>query len=326
MRRRDVIAMLGGAAVAWPRNVHAQAAPTLRLGEPIIVPRSSPSQAAFEQRLHELGYIEGQNFTLVGTDLDIQGHLELIGAATQELVRRKVDILMAFGPEAFLKAAHAATQTVPIVMVAIGYDPIALGYVTGLARPTGNITGIVFQQIEVTVKRLQLMRDAFPDMRSATVFWDRDGADSWRAAENAAAGLGLRLEGVEFRDQPYDYERGLGSVSEEARRILFVINSTMFFVDRKRLADFALSHGMASVFWERELVDAGGLMSYGASLTGLYRRAADYVDRIARGAKPSDLPIEQPTRFELVINLNTAKTLGITIPPMLLVRADAVIE
>jgi putative ABC transport system substrate-binding protein len=164
-------------------------------------------------------------------------------------------------------------------------------------------------------------------LQSATVFWDKVSADQWRAAQTAAPALGLRLLGVEFREQPYDYERGLAQLPSDGQRVLIVLTSPVFAVpERARLPEFALRHRLASMFSLREYVDVGGLMSYGASFTGMYRRMAEYVDRIARGAKPADLPIEQPTKFEMVVNLKTARALSLEIPPTLLARADEVIE
>jgi putative tryptophan/tyrosine transport system substrate-binding protein len=324
MRRRDLLALAAGAAMAWPRIANAQEAPKLHIGWPLGIPRSSPEVVGFIERLRELGYVEGRNLTL--DIIDIEGHPERNGEAMQELVRRKPDVIYAPGAEITLKSALAATRSIPIVFVAQNYDPVALGYVASLARPVGNITGIVALQVEISVKRLQLLKDAFTDTRSATVFWDRFTADPWRAVENASAGMEMRLHGVEFRDPPYDYERALDGVPAEARHVLFALHSVLFYADRDRLVAFALRNGMTSFFARREYVEAGGFMSYGASIAALDRRAADYIDRIARGAKPSDLPIEQPTKFELVINLKTAKALGITVPPTLLVRADQVIE
>ena len=211
-------------------------------------------------------------------------------------------------------------------MVAIDYDPFTRGYVTSLARPSGNITGVFLQQIELTVKRLQLVKDAFPDMQTATVFWDRLSADQWSAARDASTRLGLRLAGVELREQPYDYDQALAQAAPEYRKNLFVLTSPFFFRDRARLAHLALHNRIISVFVFREWVDAGGLLSYGPSFTGMFRRAAEYVDRIAKGAKAADLPIEQPTKFELVLNLKTANALGIQIPDKLLALADEVIE
>ena len=238
-----------------------------------------------------------------------------------------MDILLASGPEISLKSALATAGTRPIVMVAIDYDPLASGYVKNLARPGGNVTGISFQQIELTEKRLQIVREAFPDVPAIAAFWDEISADQWHAAENVAPKLGLRLAGIEFREQPYDYERAFAQLPPEHRRVLMVLTSPVFAVpNRARLPEFALRRRMASIYSVRQYVDVGGLMSYGASFTAMYRRAAEIVDRVARGAKPADLPIEQPTTFEFVANLKTAKALGLTIPPTLLARADEVIE
>ncbi len=182
-------------------------------------------------------------------------------------------------------------------MVAVDYDPLARGYVTNLARPTGNLTGIFFQQIELTAKRLQLVKEAFPEVQAVTVFWDRISADQWWAAQSAAAEVGLRLVGIEFREQPYDYERAAAQVPSEGGRVLIVLTSPVFAVpDRARLPEFALRHRLASMFSLREFVNVGGFMSYGASFTAMFRRAAEYVDRIARGAKPADLRLSsQPS-------------------------------
>jgi putative ABC transport system substrate-binding protein len=211
-------------------------------------------------------------------------------------------------------------------MIAVDFDPVARGYVTSLARPTGNVTGVVFQQIELAAKRIQLVKEAFPDVPGATMFWDRSSADQWQAAKAAAATLGLRLSGIELPEPPYDYERALGDAPPDHRGIVIVATSVFFFRDRERIADFASRHRIPSIFVFREWVEAGGLLSYGPSITALFARVADFVDRIARGAKPADLPIEQPTKFELVINVKTAKVLGLDIPSSILARADDVIE
>jgi putative ABC transport system substrate-binding protein len=166
----------------------------------------------------------------------------------------------------------------------------------------------------------------FPDLRAATVFWDWISADQFQAMQSAAPALGVQLFGSELREQPYDYEKALAQAPSDYRGWLFVMTSPFLFRDRARLGEFALQHRVASVFAFREWVDADGLLSYGPSINGMYRRAADYVDRIARGAKPSDLPIEQPTKFEFILNLKTAKQIGLTTPTALLLRADEVIE
>jgi putative tryptophan/tyrosine transport system substrate-binding protein len=285
--------------------------------------RSAPHWVAFEHRMAQLGYQQSENFTFEFVQASTIEEFEL---GYHQLATRNVDILVALGPEIAVKSALATTRTLPIVMVAVDYDPLARGYVTSLARPTGNVTGLSFQQIEVAAKRVQIIKDAFPSLKGATVFWDAGSADQWQATQDAAARLGLRFSGIELRDPPYDYERALAQALPDHRAVLIVPTSPFFFRDRARLAEFALRHQMKSVFVFREWVEAGGLLSYGPSITGLLRRAAEYVDRIAKGAKPGDLPIEQPTTFELTINLKTAKALGLTIPTTLLARADEVIE
>ena len=324
MRRREFIAVLGSAAT-WPLTVRGQQPPSfLRVGWTGMQPRTSAFFVAFVERMAELGYEEGKNFSFEYVQVaNVAGY----EAGYRELASRKVDILLASGPEVGLKSALATAGMRPIVMVATDYDPLARGYVSNLARPGGNLTGISSQQIELTEKRLQIVREAFPDVQAIAVFWDEISADQWHAAENAAPRLGLRLAGIEFREQPYDYERALAQLPPEHRRVLMVLTSPVFAVpDRARLPDFALRHRMASIFSLRQYVDVGGLMSYGASFTAMYRRSAEYVDRVARGARPADLPIEQPTKFEFIANLKTARALGLNPAWMLLARADEVIE
>jgi putative ABC transport system substrate-binding protein len=322
--------MTGAAAVAGAtlaaRRVSAQNRPKmLRVG---IVspgpPRGSPPFTWIDSRFRELGYIEGQNFSLDLVVLD--GRIEGFAAAMRDVVARKADIVVAFGPEAALKAAIAATAAIPIVMVAIDYDPVTLGYVKRLARPGGNVTGIFLQQIELAVKRLQLMKEAFPDLKAATMFWDEASAPQWQASRETAPSLGLDLAGIEFAARPYDYDAAFARAPADHRRVLGVCNSPAFFSDRARLVEFTLRSRVAAMFAWREWVEVGGLISYGPSFSEIARRAVDYVDRIARGAKPADLPVEQPTRFELVINMKTARSLGLAIPPSILARADEVVE
>ena len=323
MRRREFIAIISNAAIAWPFAARAQSSGMLRVGMVAAQPRSSPPYAAFLQRLSELGYQESKNLAF---EFIQAANIEDYARGNRELVTRGVDILTAPGPEIALKSALAVSDKLPIVMLAFDYDPIALGYVTNLARPTGNVTGIFLRQIELTTKRLQVIKDAFPGLRAATVFWDRISADQFQAAQAAAPALGVELFGSELREQPYDYETALAEAPSDFRGWLFVMTSPFLFRDRARLAEFALQHRSASVFAFREWVDAGGLLSYGPNINGMYRRAAEYVDRIAHGAKPSDLPIEQPTKFEFVLNIKTAKEIGLATPTALLLRADEVIE
>ena len=319
------MALVGGVAFARPFTARAQQ-PTkkmLRVGV-IGAPKSSPNWVVFVRRMAELGYQEGKNFTL-----------DLVPAPNDEeqyktdyrmLVARDPDILIAPGSEIALKSALAATRTLPIVMIAIDFDPFARGYVTSLARPSGNVTGISFQQIELAAKRIELVKEAFPNIPGATMFWDQSSADQWQAARNAAETLGLGLSGIELREPPYDYERALDEAPSDYRSMLVVATSVFLFGDRARVADFASRRRIPSMFVLRQWVEAGGLMSYGPSASDLFGRATEFVDWIAKGAKPADLPIEQPTKFELVVNLKTAGAIGIKLPTGILIRADEVIE
>src|SRR5262245_17972068 len=324
MRRREFITLLGGAAAAWPRVARAQRpGKMLRVGTVASTPKSSPQWVAFERRMGELGYQEGKNLSF--------DFLQAASADEYEVLYRRLaanvpDVILAIGPEIGLKSALAVTRTLPIVMIAIDYDPLARGYVTSLARTAGNVTGVVFQQVELASKRIQVIKDGFPDRPAATMFWDQLSADQWEAARSTAAMLGLQLFGIELREWPYDYEAALDQAPLDHRGMLVVPTSPFFFRDRARLADFALRHRILSMFVFREWVDAGGLLSYGPSITALFGRVAEFVDRIARGAQPSDLPIEQPTKFEMVANLKTARTIGIDLPTAILLRADEVIE
>jgi len=212
------------------------------------------------------------------------------------------------------------------VMLANDYDPLAHGYVASLAHPGSNVTGIFFQQIELTSKRLEFLTQTVPGVARVVVLWDRLSTDQFEAAREAARLLKIRLDGIECADPPYDYERVLAGIDGARGDAILQTTSPLFFQDRQRFPGVALAHRLPAMFAFRQWVDAGGLISYGASLSAMGRLAADYVDRIAKGAKPADLPVQQPTRFELVVNLNTAKALGLTIPPSILARADEVIE
>ena len=270
------------------------------------------------------GWEQGRNLQIdyvVLGDTDAAGSLAL----ATELVNR-VDVIYAVGGEDELRSAAAATKTMPIVLLANDYDPLAGGYVANLARPGGNITGVFLQQVELTPKRLEILTETVPELARVVALWDRISADQYEIAKEAARSLKIRLDGFECTDPPYDYERVLAGVDGAHRVVLLQLNSGVFFRDRKRFPVVAINHRLPSMFPFRQWVDEGGLMSYSASLTDMNHLAAGYVDRIAKGASPADLPVQQPTRFELVINLKTAAALGLTIPPTILARADDVIE
>jgi putative ABC transport system substrate-binding protein len=284
-----------------------------------------PGFRAFLQQMFSLGWEEGRNLQIdyvVLGDADADRSLAL----AVELVDRRIDVIYAIGGEDELRSAAAATRAVPIVLLANDYDPLAGGYVASLARPGGNVTGVFLQQVELTAKRLEFLTQTVPDLERVVALWDQISADQFEIARDAARSLKIRLDGIECTDPPYDYERLLAGVDGGHRDVLLQLNSGVFFRDRQRFAALALDHRLPSMFPFRQWVDAGGLMSYGASLTDMSRLAADFIDRIARGAKPADLPVQQPTRFELVVNFKTAQAIGLTVPPSILARADEVIE
>ena len=324
MRRRELMGFLG-AAVAWPIAAAAQQArPMLRVGSVSANPRSNIATVAFEQQMAKLGYREGQNFIFDYVNVP---SVDAYEAGFRELMARKPDIILSEGNELNLKAAIAGSpNTTPIVMLAVDFDPLERGYVRSIANPGGRITGLYLPQIELTKKRLQLFKDAFPAMSAATVFWDRISADQWEAAQGSGAQFGLQLAGIDLGAPPFDYDQALAQVPPSCRKYLFGLASPLFFQDRARQAEFALRNRMVSIFVSHEWADAGGLISYGQSITEMFSRAAYYVDRVAHGDMPAELPIEQPTKYELVINLATAKTLGLDLPLLLLARADRVIE
>jgi len=324
MKRREFITLLGSAA-ACPLAARAQQAKVLRIGVvSAINPRTASFWVAFDQRMRELGYIEGQNLEI--DFVNLSGQLDRYADETRKLVARKPDIIVAPGNELGVKSAVEASDKLPIVIVALDYDPIALGYVASLARPGGNVTGLVSQQIELAGKRLQLLKDAFPGLKSTTVLWDRISADQWQEIRRVAPSLGIRVAGIELGEPPFDYDRLLDRTELDYRDAVVATMTPAMFPSRARLTEALTSHKMASVFGLRPFAEAGGLSSYGANIDGLDRRAAEFVDRIAKGAKPADLPVEQPTKFELIVNLKTAKAIGVELPTSLLLRADEVIE
>lgn len=310
---------------AFSQAAYTQEARMLRVGAVSLrTLAAAPHLLVFLKRMEELGYVQGRNFVFEFVQAPNAAGYE---GAYQELAKRELDIMLASGPEIALKSALAVAGSLPIVMIAVDYDPLTRGYVPNLARPGGNVTGLFLQQIELTGKRLQLMQEAFPDVKAVTVFWDRISADQWQATQSAAARLGLHVHGIKFSVQPYDFERAWAEVAAEYRGALIVLASPVFTVpERRRLPDFALRHRIPTMVFISAYVRAGALMSYGASFTGMFRRAAEYVDRIAKGAEPAELPIEQPTKFELVVNLKTAEALGITLPAEIMLRADEVIK
>ena len=279
---------------------------------------------AFRQALHELGWVEGQNIVVEWRFAE--GKLERLPELAAELVRLKPDVIVAQATPG-ATAAKNATQTIPIVMVPVT-DPVALGLVTSLARPGGNITGVSANSVEIVGKQLALLKETLPKVRRVAILLNPANPttrDVLKEANAAARSLGVQLQPVEARDADQLDAAFAAMVRERAEGVL-VMQDTAFVLYRQRFADLAAKSRLPAAYGWKEHVEAGGLMSYGASLRDLFRRGATFVDRILKGAKPGDLPVEQPTKFELIINLKTAKALGLTIPRSLLSRADHIIE
>ena len=285
---------------------------------------SVPLAEAFRQGLQDLGYVEGKTIAIVYRSAE--GKPERLPALAAELVQLPVDVIVAttgLGAQ----AAKNTTTTIPIVMVS-GADPVAIGLVTSLARPGGNITGLSLMNAELAGKQLQLLKEATASLARVAVLWNaRDAVmtNIFSEIQTAAPGLGVTVRPLGVQEAK-DIDSAIATMTEERPDALFMITDVLTSKYTKQVLDFAVQHQLPTMFQSSGPVAEGGLMYYGPSSTDAYRRAAYYVDRILKGAKPGDLPVEQPTKFELVVNLKTAKALGITIPPTLLMLADKVIE
>jgi len=330
MRRRAFIALLGSAATTWPLVARAQqkSMPVIGfLGFGLPDP-GTPYVTAFRQGLRELGYIEDRNILIEYRWAE--GKPERFPVLAAELVALKVDVIVTAGGTLAALAAKQATTTLPIVFTVVG-DPIAEGLVTSLARPGGNVTGLSNVATDLVGKWLELLKQTVPGVSLVAVLLKPDSmpesAKEVRLKEAAvsARALGVQLQVVEARG-PSEFDRAFSDISEKGAGALVVLPTPIFGNERQRIVELAAKNRLPTVYASRSYVDVGGLMSYGPNLPDLHRRAATYVDKIIKGAKPSDLPVQQPTKFELVINLKTAKTLGLEIPPTLLASADEVIE
>jgi putative tryptophan/tyrosine transport system substrate-binding protein len=256
MRRGEFIAIAGaGAAYAWSGAVRAQSQKMLRIGMVSVLPRKTPFMDAFVKRMRELGYEDGRNLAIEYVKIAAPAEYP---DGMKELIRRQVDVIIAQGPEVTLQSAMAATDKLPIVMIAIDYDPFARGYVTSLARPTGNVTGIFFQQIELSAKRLEIAKQLIPGLQSAAVFWDSGSADQYQSLNDAGRSLEVNLFAVEMRDPPYNYEAAWERVPIEFRSMLILPTSGVFYRDRQQIADFTVKRRIPAIFAFREWVDAGG--------------------------------------------------------------------
>jgi putative ABC transport system substrate-binding protein len=327
MHRRELITLLGGAAAAWPLAASAQQPHKVaRIG---FLGNSTAALEAnlvgpFRDGLRELGYEEGRDIVIEYRWAD--GRYERFPVLIAELVALKVDAIVTAGTPASV-AVKNVTTTIPLVMVAVG-DPVATGLVASLARPGGNITGLTSMSVEMEGKRLELLREMIPKISHIAVLWNAASPiQIIEEAEVRAAAQVLEMKilslGVRTREQ---IDEALAAIMRERPEALLVLADRLFLHHRMRIMDFAAEQRLPGVHAYRELVEAGGLMSYGPSYADMHRRAATYVDKILKGAKPADLPVERPTKFELVINLKAAKALGLSIPPSIILRADEVFE
>ena len=309
----------------WSLSASAQQPPKVpRIG---ILSDEGPSQASktfelFAQGLQELGWADGRNVTI--DQRYAAGKYEILSSLADELVHLQPDVIFAIGTPA-ARAAKATTQTIPIVF-ARAADPVGLGLVSSLARPGGNLTGLSLQNFEIDAKRLEFLVTAVSDAKRVGVLWDPGFRTvGLKEVEEAARSLNLELVPAEVR-RPDDFEQAVRAMLEKGASALYVLGAGIFLDHSQQLVDLTIKVRIPAMFYRREFVEAGGLMSYAASVHDMYQRAAAYVDKILKGAKPADLPVEQPTKFELIINLKTAKALGLTIPLSILARADEVIE
>src|SRR5258705_9391767 len=325
MERRGFIEVIAGGILAAPLAAEAQQlGNTPCLGYLSPVSAGAPGYVIFRQSLRELGYVEGENIAFL--DGFAEGHPGRLPGLAAELIRQKVDIILAASPPA-IRAAKNATTAIPIVMITAD-DPVRSGYVASLARPGGNITGVTFLAVDLFSKQMELLKQVVPGLKRVAFLWDPTmptTTEDVTGVRAAARRLGLQLQVVEARGSS-DYDAVFAAIERGRAGALVIPGSPTFIQDRSRIIGLAARHRLPASYGLKEDAEAGGLMSYGPRQADSVRLAATYVDKILKGAKPADLPVEQPRKFELVINLKTAKTLGLTIPPSLLLRADQVIE
>ena len=326
--RRQFVSALGGATLAWPLAARAQQlGRSARIGilqpslDDPVVGRGYP---AFLDELKKSGFSEGQNLTIetVRSDQDPQK----LTAATADLVRSNVELLVCSGSGTGLQAAVAASSTIPIVMWANNFDPIARGYVKSLARPGGNITGIVSLQTELAAKQVELLTQALPGRTRLAVLYDEISTDQFTAAERQAKLLRLDVQSLKLEHPPYDFDTAFRSLAAGSPQMLLVLSSEYFALFRAHIADLAIQQRLPTMFIFKSYAQAGGLISYGVDPPAIFRQLGFYVTKILNGAKPADLPVEQAVKFELVINLKTAKAIGVELSTAIQLRADEVIE
>src|SRR5215813_2693676 len=336
MRRRAFISLLGGGAAAMTLRSHPlpaqQSGRIYRIGffggalpaSPAASDVMDVGYPAFRDELRKRGFIDGRN--LVIEFRSTRQEAGRLHADATELVRSNVDLIVATGPEVAVQAALAASRAVPIVMWANNFDPLSKGYVQSLARPGGNVTGLFTRQPELAAKQVEILKETFPDWTRLTALWDALSADQLRGAEHAAESLRLTLRALKLENPPYDIAAAFRRVAEGDPQMLIVLSSPLFGPHNKEIAEATVRSRLPTMFIFKYHVQYGGLMSYGVDVESDFRRLAEFVAKILNGATPAELPVEQPTKFELIVNLRTAKSIGIELPTSLLLRADQVIE
>jgi putative ABC transport system substrate-binding protein len=325
VKRREFIALLGSAAVVWPAAVHAQQPGKIyRIGFLGDSPADSESTEAFWQGLRDLGYVEGRNITIEYRWAE--GKPERMRELAEELVRLNVDVIIV-PSSIYTEAAKRATSTIPIVFVGHA-DPVGTGHVTSLSRPGGNITGLSVMMTETSVKSLELLKQAVLGLARVAVIFDPatpSHKPALKAVETAGPLLGLQVQPVPVPSAT-EFDRAFLAIVRERADAVLVLTTPLFITGAQQLAELALTHKLPSVFGPKYFVEAGGLMSYWPNRADYWRRGAIYVDKILKGAKPADLPVQQATKFDLVLNLNTATAIGVTIPQSFMQRADEVVQ
>ena len=331
MKRRKFLGVLGGAALVSSSGLRPLAAQAPRgkvfriglFGPALNSPPTIAYYRAFIAELHDNGFVEGQNLVSKYQAFD-----EPRGpfAAAAELIRLQPDLLVAVGPEISLQAILGAAIAVPIVFAAVNYDPLARGYITSLARPGGNITGVFFRPLELAVKQLEILTEAFPDRKRLAVLWDGQSADQFTAAESAAKTRNVELQSHKLEALPYDFDAVFKKVSEGSAEMVLILSGPGFTRYGSQIAELAIARRLPSMFTFKHYVEAGGLMSYGVDFPPMYRRAAVYVAKILAAPGPPTCRSSRRAKFETVVNLKTAKAIGVTLPTSILLRADEVIE
>jgi len=327
MRRRDFIASLG-AITAWPLAARAQLSEGISrvgmLGPDLDLTLPRQVRQVFLAESQKLGFTEGKNFVLDYRRID-QG-MEAAIAGARELVAARSNVIFVTGPELALKAALAVNAGIPIVIMAINFDPIARGYINSLAHPGGNITGLYFREPELAAKELELLAEAFPDKKQVGILWDAQSADQFDVAAQIAGKMQLSVASIKLEAPPYDFDEAFRVLAKRNAQVVLVLSSPFFAPYDKKLAELAIQYRLPSMYTFKNYVEAGGLMSYGVDIEPVSRRCAADVAKILRGAKPADIPVEAASNFEFALNLKTAKAAGFTIPTSILLRADEVIE